>query len=254
MSLSGSLLTSRFPHSAPIHFDGHAYDPETVIERLLPLISEERQRRIAEVLARRTYSVVPVLEGVHDAGNVNAVLRSSEGLGYGGAHLVDIQGEAADMLQGIVPTKPIRAQRQSQGADKWVDVERSNHAAEAAKTLRECGYRIVATHLSADAVPISEIDFSIPTAIVLGNEAEGISEAMLAEADLNCVLPIDGFIQSYNVSVAAALALYHARQDRIARLGYHGDLTDEEQRILTALYFIRSVRRPASLLAGFSVV
>lgn len=246
-------MTHRFPHSAPIHFDGLDYDPETVIERLLPFISEDRQRRIAEVLSRRTYAVVPVLEGVHDAGNVNAVLRSSEGLGYGGAHLVDIQGEAADMLEGIPQSRPIRAQRQSQGADKWVDVERWSNAIDAARELRARGYRIVATHLGAEAVPISDIDFSIPTAIVLGNESDGVSEAMLAEADLNCVLPIDGFIQSYNISVAAALALYHARQDRIVRLGRHGDLTDEQQRILTALYYIRSVRRPSALLAGYSV-
>ena len=75
-----------------------------------------------------------VLERVHDLGNVNAVLRSAEGLGYGAAHLVDLQGDAAAWAEaleeeelGIADDGSVeggmgRARRQSQGADKWIDL------------------------------------------------------------------------------------------------------------------------------------
>jgi len=227
--------------------------PDAVIEALAPYVSEQRMERIAEVVARRTYSVVPVLEGVHDLGNVNAVLRSAEGLGYGAAHLVGLEGDAATWAGRTSPNTPTTsgfrpAKRQSQGADKWIDLHVWHEVPPAVVNLRNAGYRIAATHLGADAVPIEEVDFTIPTALVLGNEAAGVSDALLAEADLNVVLPIDGFIQSYNISVAAALALYHARADRLRRQGFHGDLDADQQQVLTASYMLRGTKNATSLL------
>ena len=103
------------------------------------------------------------------------------------------------------------------------------------------------TALRDDAVPIAEWDFSRPTALVVGNEHAGASEAMLDAADAAVVLPLDGFVQSYNVSVAAALALSHARADRLAR-GRHADLGADEQRTLRAHYTARAVPLAEALL------
>jgi tRNA (guanosine-2'-O-)-methyltransferase len=244
----------RFPHADPLLVNGCAYPVDEIVARLAPLLTEERRARIEQVVAGRTYSVVPVLEGVHDLGNVNAVLRSAEGLGFGAAHLVNLQGDAGAWAASRATGTPLAgtvrpARRQSQGADKWVDLDLWREPAAAVDQLRQRGYRVVATHLSADAVPIEAVDFRTPTALVLGNEREGVSGELLAAADLNCVLPIDGFIQSYNISVAAALALYHARADRLARQGFHGDLDDEQRRVLTAAFYLRSVRQPGILLA-----
>lgn len=246
--------------STPFVFGGRTFRPAEVIERLVPFVGEARQARIAEVVAARTVRVVPVLERVHDLGNVNAALRSTEGLGYGAAHLAALEGEAAewsqDLEMGDAESVTVEggtpAQRQSQGADKWLDLHVWPDAATACDGLTAQGYRIAATHLDADAVPIAEVDFTVPTALVFGNERDGISDALLARADLNVVLPIDGFIQSYNISVAAALGLYHARQDRIARQGHHGDLSDEAKERLTARYYLRSVRAAAAILARFA--
>lgn len=245
----------RFPHSDPLPVGGRLLPVAEVIERLAPYVSERRQARIAEVVAGRSYDVVPVLEGVHDLGNVNAVLRSAEGLGYGAAHLVALQGEAAEgtrRFQRETP-QPVEAglktaQRQSQGADKWLDLHVWADAAHACAHLHDQGYTIVATHLDERAVPIAEIDFTRPTALVFGNERDGVSEALLAHADATCIVPMSGFVQSFNISVAAALGLYHARQDRLARQGRHGDLSEAEQQILTARYYLRSVRAAEDLL------
>ena len=258
-------MSASFSPDPSFEFGGRAFRAAEVIERLTPFMDAARCDRIAAVVAARTYRVVPVLERVHDLGNVNAVLRSAEGLGYGAAHLVDLQGDAADWAasledddaEGRTDGGPVeggmgRARRQSQGADKWIDLRLWPDADAACDGLRAQGYRIVATHLAADAAPIAEVDFSVPTALVFGNERDGISPALLARADLNVVLPIDGFIQSYNISVAAALGLYHARQDRLARLGRHGDLSAEEQEALAARYYLRSVKAAALILARFA--
>lgn len=247
-------------HPAPVVIDGEALAPEAVIARLAPYVSEARQARIEAVLDARTYSVVPVLERVHDMGNVNAVMRSAEGLGFAAAHLADLQGDAAEWAakqQRRVAAETARltrgageAQRQSQGADKWLDLHLWPSAEAVADALKDAGYRLVATHLSADAVPFDALDFSEPTAILLGNERDGLSDALLARADVNAVLPIDGFIQSYNISVAAALALYHARQDRARRLGHHGDLNDADRLALRAQYYVRAARHAEALLRG----
>ncbi len=104
------------------------------------------------------------------------------------------------------------------------------------------------TALRPDAQPIASWDFSEPTVLVVGNEQSGVSEALLDVADAALLLPLDGFVQSYNVSVAAALALYHARADRIARTGRHADLSPDEKHVLKAHYVARAVPHAAALL------
>jgi len=106
--------------------------------------------------------------------------------------------------------------------------------------LKEMGYRIVAAHFEG-ARPIGELRFDQPAAIVFGNEKDGVSEAVLDVADARAVIPMAGFTKSFNISVAAALCLYHVQQDRIRRLGRHGDLDEETMRVLRALYYIRTV-------------
>lgn len=251
------LASDRFPHTAVLKVGGPCYAAEAVRAVLEPFVSERRQQRIAHVLAGRTYTVVPVLEGLSDAGNFHAVLRSAEGLGYGAAFVVAPEGEVAPLVQAYRGNDEVEeadlgkraGARAAQGAHKWLDLAVWETADAFADAVQARGYAIVATHLSAEAMPIGRWDFTQPTALVFGNEKEGVSEALLARADANVVLPIDGFIQSYNISVAAALALYHARKDRLARQGFHGDLTEEQQAILTAHWYVRSVPAAAQILA-----
>ena len=253
-----TTLSPRFPLSNRIPVDGQDYPAETVCRVLEPYLSPERHARIQGVVAARTFSVVPVLEGLVDAGNVNAVLRSAEGLGHGAAHLVALGGGAARLTEAILdpqldPDDALAgsrrvAARASQGADKWVELAAFSDPAAYADAVRQLGYKVAVTALRPDAQPIGTWDFSQPTALVVGNEQAGVSEALLDVADAALLLPLDGFVQSYNVSVAAALALYHARADRIARTGRHADLSTDEQRVLMAHYIARAVPHAAALL------
>ena len=62
------------------------------------------------------------------------------------------------------------------------------------------------------------MDWSQPTAIVVGNEGSGISEEALELSDLYCSIPMNGMVDSFNVSVAAGILMHHAVCDRTARL------------------------------------
>ena len=66
--------------------------------------------------------------------------------------------------------------------------------------------------------------------------------------DERIVMPMLGFTRSFNISVAAALCLYHIVDDRRARLGGHGDLSEEEKLCLTASYYRRSVQNADAIL------
>ena len=183
---------------------------------------------MARVIADRTWSVVSVLEGIYDFGNINAVMRSAEALGFQRMHAIETVAEYK------------QANRVAQGAEKWIDLVRWTTTADCVAHLKDNGYRILATSLEG-AKPIDDYDFDVPTAIVFGNEQRGVTDEMLAAAD-GCVrIPMAGFTQSFNISVAAALCFYHIRQDRIARLGAQGDLTDEQREHLLASYYARHV-------------
>jgi tRNA (guanosine-2'-O-)-methyltransferase len=91
------------------------------------------------------------------------------------------------------------------------------------------GIQLLATNLCEDAVDYREIDYTKPTAIIVGQERLGISDKALAHADKHIVIPMQGMVQSLNVSVAAALILYEAqRQRESAGLYMRNDMLDSK--------------------------
>ncbi len=235
------LEMNRILRSGGVRFDGYqtgAYrlSAEEVLSILEPMVSEERQQRIMDVIAERTYSIASVVEGLTNTGNVSAVMRTSEGLGFQGFHVI----------KNDVKFK--KSVRTSQGAHKWLDVSIWENTLECTTHLKTQGYQIVVTHLDAGAKPLSEIDLTIPTAMVFGNEKFGVSEGMLAAADFTAILPSPGFVQSYNISVAAAMSLFAAHDQRIKRFGQNGDLSESDQTRLKADFYMRSVNHSEDIL------
>ena len=226
---------SRCPHAEPFVVRGAPFTASEILNVLAPHLTDERKQRIHDVVARRTYSVVPVFEGLYDFGNINAVLRSAEALGCQAAHVIELGAKFR------------KANRVSKGADKWLDIRRWDATAPCVAHLRGLGYRIVATHIQ-EGRPIADAVFDSPVALFFGNEHEGVSKTLLDAADERVRLPMPGFTESFNISAAAAMALYHVYRDRVTRLGRHSDLTPEEMLRLTAVYYRRSVDRADDIL------
>jgi tRNA (guanosine-2'-O-)-methyltransferase len=236
MEAAGAQL-ERFPYSGEYEVAGQRLSAAQVIALLGGYITEPRRDTIDRVVRGRTWTVTVVFESPYDRGNVSAVMRSAEGLGYGSLHVIETNKRFK------------QANRATAGTDKWLEVERWPQTAPCVEQLKARGYQLVATHLDETAVPISQIDFTRPTALILGNEHAGVSEEMLAASDHRCIVPMAGFAQSFNISVAAAISLYHIQQAREAA-GGHADLSAAQIEALRAEYYWRALERPEQLITG----
>lgn len=211
-------------------FGDRVLAPSEVIELLDSFVTEDRKRRIDAVLDQRTYNLTVVVDGMVDTGNVAAVMRTADGFGLQSFHAIDTAGTYK------------HSRRTSQGAQKWLDRYRWRAMGPCVEYLRHRGYRLVAAHLDPAATPIDSVDFGEPTALVFGNELAGVSPELLDVVDETVFIPISGFVESYNISVAAGICLQQARTDRIARLGRHGDLTRSDRDRLRAVFMMKSVK------------
>lgn len=218
-----------FPYGTEIEINPKLkVDYKTVLEKVGPLLTPERLKKIEKVVKNRNFDTAVVLESIYDRGNISAVMRSAEGLGFGNFHVIETQEKFKE------------SHRVTQGADKWVEVQKWKSTTDCVKTLKAQGYKIYVTHLDANSKPLHGVDFSVKTALVLGNEKNGVSPEMVAAADETVIIPMSGFVQSFNISVAGALGLYHISQDRLKKLGSNASLTDEQMEILSAHYYMRT--------------
>jgi tRNA (guanosine-2'-O-)-methyltransferase len=226
-----------FPFTKNIELSSQISIPSSVVvDKVGALLTPDRKQKIDRVVAGRTFNVVSVLENIYDRGNISAVMRSQEAMGFGQVHIIET-GE-----------KFKESQRVTAGADKWLEAKKWKSTSSCVEHLKKNGYQIVVTHLDETSKPIGEVDFTRKTALVLGNEKEGVSKEIIDAADHRVILPMQGFVQSYNISVAGALCFYHMSQDRIRRQGVHGDLSEEEKEILKAQYYLRSLDSAQDLL------
>lgn len=167
-------------------------------------MTPKRFHRIREVLTRRQLDLTVVLENVHKPHNFAAVLRTADAVGLFEAH-------------AVVPELELRTSLVSaSGSDKWVRVTVSSSIEKALENLGGQGLRVLAAHPSKQAVDYRSVDFTQPTAILFGQEKDGLSETALSAAAGAIRVPMAGFVRSLNVSVAAAIILFEAMRQRTA--------------------------------------
>lgn len=203
-----------------------------VVAALDPLLTDERRGRIAAVLGARSRSVTAVLDGLIDPHNVSAVLRSADAFGVEQVHLIE-------------RSEPfLVAPRIAQGAYRWVHVTRHRSAEACVSALRAHGHRIFVATMDGKVRPEALAAEPRP-AIVFGNEHAGVSEAVRELADGTFSIPMCGFVQSLNVSVAAAISLFSAMQGR------QGDLDEVAALQLRARYCMKSVPEAEAIVAEY---
>jgi tRNA (guanosine-2'-O-)-methyltransferase len=226
-----------FPLTAEISIlnDKMKVKAEDVMTHVFPLLTPERQQKIIRVATERCFDISVVLESIYDRGNISAVMRTAEGLGFSNFHVIETFEKFKE------------ANRVTQGADKWVEVKKWKTTQDFIKYAKDNKIRICVTSLEA-AKPIHEIDFSTPLALVLGNEKSGVSAEMLEAADERVIIPMPGFVQSFNISVAGALSLYQIYQDRLRRRGKVSDVTAEQVELLKAHYALRTMDSAEDIL------
>ena len=182
------------------------------------MVTFSRLRRIAGVLKKRQPDLVVVMENIKNPHNVSAILRSCDAFG-----IQDVYVIKQEKVLGV-------SKRVSSGAHKWLDIHFFSDTESCLKYLKDHGFKIYVTHLSSEAIDIRRADFTKKVAIVVGSELEGVSDSALKYADLNIIIPIVGFVQSFNVSVATAIILYEAFRQRDEKGYYKRARMDKERR------------------------
>ena len=162
---------------------------------LSPYLTDARKQRFAEVLGQRTNWVTAVTEDLFDPHNISAVLRSCDGFGIQSAHIIEVNNPYR-VSPGV-----------AKGAAKWLDIERHTDTTHALRDLKSRGFAICCTTPHTDDTTPEELPLDRPVALVFGSEGPGITEAARAEADHFVRIPMYGFTESFNISVAAALTL-----------------------------------------------
>jgi tRNA (guanosine-2'-O-)-methyltransferase len=184
------------------------------------MIVPERLKRMYDVLNKRTRYLTVLTEAVDDPHNQAAVLRSAEAFGLQDVYVVT----------GQAPFQPNKFV--TRNADKWLTIHQKRDIATAIKELQANGYQVLASYLGEGTIPLQEIDVSKPTALLFGNEHRGISEEAIRLADGQFMIPMYGFVQSFNISVAAALTLYDVTERARKQAGERYYLTFEEKKEL----------------------
>ena len=164
-------------------------------------MSPERYARIRHFLSLRQPSLTLCLEQLDKPHNVSAIVRSCDAIGVYEVH-------------AVWDEKPQIRKSTAMGSENWVYSKEHACIEDAVSHLKSKNMQVLVTNLSEDAVDFREIDYTIPTAIVLGQEKHGATQEAVAAADQDIIIPMVGMVQSLNVSVAAALILYEAQRQR----------------------------------------
>jgi tRNA (guanosine-2'-O-)-methyltransferase len=195
------------------------------------LLRPERIERLRGVVSRRTSQVTMLLEAVDKGHNQSAILRTCEAFGHVDVHIVrNAEGQPFSPSKGI-----------TQGSDKWLRLHQHDSISDAIGELKSQGFQVFASRLDERARPLPELDLTGKVALVMGNERDGISDEVAELCDATYMIPMLGFVQSFNVSVAAALSMYEVYRQRLDKYGANGDLTEEEQEGLFEHFVERSL-------------
>ncbi len=180
------------------------------------LVIPKRLLRMKEVLAKRQPDLRIFMERVVNYHNVSAILRTADAVGVLYVHYY--HEDELPINEAITC-----------GAHKWLFLYKETDIKEALKRLKQKGYKLVATGLFPETIDFREVDYTLPTVIIVGHELEGVSETVREEADIIVKVPMHGMVQSLNVSVATGIILYEAERQRRAKGMYDKpSLTEKE--------------------------
>lgn len=182
-----------------------AKNHQGVIAIISPIVYQKIENIIPEIFERGETPLILVLDGITDVRNMGAIARTAECAGVH-AIVIPAKGSAQINADGI---------KTSAGALYKIPVCRHDNFMQTTRFLQESGLQLVAcTEKTNDY--IYKPDYTVPTAIIMGSEEDGIRNEIIRIADYLAKIPMFGEIESLNVSVSTGIILYEAiRQRRV---------------------------------------
>jgi tRNA (guanosine-2'-O-)-methyltransferase len=193
---------------------------QDVHDYLMTFLTDERRDKIDKVASLRTRYITVVLEDISNSHNVSAVIRSCECLGVQDLHVIDNTQQFE-----VNPCV-------TQGSSDWVDVIRydrpdSPNTDVCLDRLEAQGYSLISTTLQSPDVELTDVPIDMKIALLFGNEENGLSETALRRSCMRMRIPMQGFTQSFNISVSTAISLHHLTS-LLRKSSVRWQLTDAE--------------------------
>lgn len=165
------------------------------LEYLESFLTDNRKEKFLKVLAGRTNHFTVAMEDVFQMHNTSAVMRSCEVFGIQELNVVEERyGKKID--------KEI-----AMGAQKWVNINRFDTMTDCISAVKAKGYRIIATTPHQNDCDMDDFDITKKAALFFGTERDGLSQEVLEQADGFLKIPMNGFTESLNISVSAAIII-----------------------------------------------
>jgi tRNA (guanosine-2'-O-)-methyltransferase len=210
-------------------------DELSFLEYLKSYITDHKIDLIEQILNQRTRFFTVVLEDIFKPHNASAVLRTCDCFGIQDIHIIE---KATSYKVNPYVTR---------GASQWIDVHTYQDSQHISATkscfdqLRQSGYKIYATSPNIKSIPIQKLPME-KMALVLGNEHLGVSQEVLDLADGTVHIPMYGFTESFNISVAASIILYELRRQLNEMKPSSWNLSDIEKNKLRSKWYREIVK------------
>lgn len=207
-----------------------SYSPEYIIETLGPYLSKERLQKFDHVLKHRLSSIHVAFESPCNVHNALASLRSAEGVGINHMHI--IAPESGEKCR--------QGRRTTKGAYRWSQLKYYESFNNFYLSMKAHNFKIYGASLQTEHT-LSDIDLSQPVCLLFGNELRGISEDALNHCDGFYKIPMQGMVESFNLTVSCAISVYELAQRKRRLLKASGDLSVSQLLRDKAWYIVRSI-------------
>lgn len=209
---------------------------------LTNFVSENKNKKIEEVVHLRTRYITVVLEDIFQSQNASAVLRTCDCFGIQDVHIIENR-----YPYEINPDVEL-------GSAKWLSMnrynEKENNTADAFKALKSKGYKIIATTPHTKDIMLHDLPVDEKIALVFGTEKEGLSEIALNNADAYVKIPMYGFTESYNISVSAAMSVFFL-SEKIRKSTVNWRLSDEEIWEIKIKWYRNTIRMSEQIIKEY---
>ncbi len=213
-----------------------------LLDYLFNFLTEERKEKIESRVKNRTRHITVVVEDIYQSHNASAVLRSCECMGIQDIHIIENRN-AYDINPDVVL-----------GSSKWINTYKynklENNTMHTINHLKKSGYKIIATSPHKNDVEIDCLDIHHKTALLFGNEKEGLSKEAMEHSDGFVKIPMYGFTESFNISVSAAICLFHLNE-KLRKSNIKWQLSKKEQEEIKLEWVKNTLKYPNMLIKEF---
>ena len=218
-------------------------DKDGLINFFENYVTDQRKDLIDEKLNSRTRFITVILEDIYNSHNASAVIRSCECFGIQDLHVIEQRNEYS-LNPGV-----------TMGSSKWITLNRyqdpkADNIKVCYDTLKLAGYKILATTSDPTGIHIRDYKLESPIALAFGTEMEGLSEYAKEQADDFIHIPMQGFTESFNISVSAAICLYELT-GKLFNSQLLWKLDETQRRSLKLEWYRKAIRRSKSLEKEF---